>query len=57
MADDIHDPAGHIAALKRDLADRDVLIEALQKELQVLRHRSWLTEACGDDMWDFESNG
>jgi len=43
-----------IRLLERKLEQRDEEIKRLSDELQALRQKAWVTDACGDDLWDLD---
>nr|WP_319385985.1 hypothetical protein [uncultured Roseibium sp.] len=43
-----------IRLLEQTLEARDKEIRRLSDELQTLRQKAWVTDACGDDLWDLD---
>ncbi|WP_421981570.1 hypothetical protein [Roseibium sp.] len=43
-----------IRLLEKTLEARDKEIRRLLDELQTLRQKAWVTDACGDDLWDLD---
>ena len=43
-----------IRLLEKTLEARDKKIRRLSDELQTFRQKAWVTDACGDDLWDLD---
>ncbi|WP_299555809.1 hypothetical protein [uncultured Tateyamaria sp.] len=43
-----------IEALQYTLKQRDAEIVRLKQEVHLLQRKNWITDACGDDMWDLD---
>ncbi|WP_420335810.1 hypothetical protein [Roseibium sp.] len=43
-----------IRLLEKMLEARDKEIRRLSDDLQALKQKAWVTDACGDDLWDLD---